>query len=321
MRSDSRLPRREGLAGLSKKKCCLLIDGKNMAFRAGVVDDLHNKRNEPVYVSFVSLKMLRKLIDDFKPFLVLIAWDTGRSKWRQEKYPDYKRRHKKNSDSLGRWDEITGQISGFRNKVLPLFPILQWGVKDEEADDLICAAASALQPYNPVIVSTDQDFLQLLNIADVYNPITKNRITTSTFEDHYGFSPDRWASYRALVGDKSDNIPGIQGVGEKTATKILHTYNRVKDYADSDDKAKVRRKIAGEYGRYRENLALIDLLRYPSHTKLRSGFLNLLEDFEPVLDKVQIQHHFISNSFQSLLANFVVWIKPFEVLAHDRLRG
>ena len=197
------------------EKLNLLIDAKNFCFRAGVVEDLTNRKGIPVYLLYVGVKMLRKLVYDYKPSRIIFLWDGGRRKWREKLYPEYKKRGPTNF--LGdRYDEIVMQIEIFRKVVLPMLPVLQWMKLGYEADDLINAAAKKLHERGEksVIVSTDKDFYQLLDIAEIYRPAKEDTYTEEHFKKEYEFSRDYWVAYRAMTGDSCDNIKGVEGIGK-----------------------------------------------------------------------------------------------------------
>ena len=105
---------------LSQTYNSIIIDGQNFCFRAGVVENLTNKKGEPVYVPYVALKMLRGLVNRFKPKRVIICWDGGHSAWRKRLYPDYKKRKSEPTpEQKAARDEIFQQIRDVRHQIIP----------------------------------------------------------------------------------------------------------------------------------------------------------------------------------------------------------
>lgn len=295
------------------EKLNLLIDAKNFCFRAGVVEDLTNRRGEPVYLLYVGMKMLRKLVHDLKPGRIIFLWDGGRSKWRQKLYPEYKQRS--NTGGLERYDEIISQIDIFREVVLPMFPVMQWRNVGREADDLIYAAADilALRKECSIIVSTDKDFYQLLNIADIYSPTKEDLYTDADFEEEYGFGCDQWVTYRAMTGDGSDNIKGVQGIGEVTARKIMLEYGgSLEKFCNAFPKSKIAQRALEQQDVLCRNIQLMDFRKYPNCYKLMSVFSQRLDNFYPKLDISSVMDYLLVNEFLSILKDFPQWIKPFE---------
>lgn len=293
----------------------LLVDAKNFCFRAGVVEDLTNKKGEPVYLLYVGLKMLRKLVYDYKPKRVIMLWDGGRSKWRIKNYPEYK--HRSNSSGLERYDEIISQIDIFRKIILPMFPVYQWIKKGREADDLINAAVRGLYKKGgrSVIVSTDKDFYQLLHFADIYRPAKEDMYTEKDFEKEYGFSATGWTSYRAMTGDSSDNIKGMDGIGKVTARKIMIEHSgSIEEFYQSNPEGKIQKRAhsTDQLEIRARNEALMDFELYPYRDTLRKEFDTVLSLGPTILRVDDIKDYLFNNQFLSILKSYRAWIRPFE---------
>lgn len=296
----------------------LIIDGKNLAWRAGVVEDLTNRRGQPVYVPFVGLKMLHSMVKRFKPVLVVFAWDGGTSKWRREVYPDYKARKKVDVGEEGekRRSEIFSQLTVFKS-VLSRFPVFQFSQESQEADDLIASFVNVLHGIvNPIIISTDQDFYQLLDRAAIFHTAKETLYKKEQFEKEFGFTPDRWTEYRAMVGDASDNIKGVDGIGPKTAAQVIVEHGGFEAYCETGT-GKTKEKAVRQTDVFKRNVCLIDLEAFPDSEELTDACRTKLSAYRPGLDKDWIQNYFVQNQFFSMLKQFPVWIRVFEQLSRD----
>ncbi len=295
------------------EKLNLLIDAKNFCFRAGVVDDLTNKKGEPVYLLYVGLKMLRKLVYDIEPTKIVFLWDGGSSGWRKKKYPDY--RIRSGSSDLDRYSDILKQIRLFENKILPMFPVVQWKLKYREADDLIHTAMNYFMAVGQrsVIVSTDKDFYQLLPYCDIFSPTKEKLYTKDDFKEEYGFDPKLWVRYRAMTGDSSDNIKGVEGIGKVTARKIMIEHHAsLQEFCLANPESKVAKKAHSQLNIFARNFDLMDLASYPFQKKLMMGFVWRVDGHRPVLEVEQIKDYLLVNQFLSILKSYPSWIRPFE---------
>ena len=166
-----------------------------------------------------------RLAKRFESNRFIFTWDSRKS-LRKIYFPEYKAQRQAKTEEVSLdMAEVYAQFELLRKELLPEFGFkniyMQPGY---EADDLMASlvrnqgwAGSAL----PVIVSTDKDLYQLLDVCDVYRPITHELITSDSFTDFYTVRPHEWVAVKAMAGDTSDNVPGIKGVGEKTAIKFV----------------------------------------------------------------------------------------------------
>lgn len=300
---------------LSRTYTNIIIDGQNFCYRAGVVDNLKNKRGEPVYVSYISLKMLRGLVEKFSPKRVIITWDGGHSTWRKFNYPRYKLKKPYKPEALRKRDEILSQINTVRTNIFSMFPIIQWRKVKYEADDLVYAIVKVLsnKSGNTLIISSDKDYYQLLPYADILSAITESPYTRRSFKKDYGFNSEYWPSFRALTGDPSDNITGVYGVGKKTALKILQE-NTPEVFCSKWPEDPASKIISKQMDVLIRNLTLISLNMFPDRVILKKEFRQLLKDFEPVLEEKKIKKYFVANTFVSMLREYPAWIQPFKEL-------
>jgi DNA polymerase-1 len=203
----------------------MLVDGFNLAYRCfHALPELTRADGFPTGALHGWVKSLWKLIDLEKPDATLVFFDLGESESRIALHADYKAQRKPMPDPLrAQIDPIKGLT-----RAMGLAGIEQQGV---ESDDLLAAEAVRLAQagHSAIIVSSDKDFAQIVNdrIAIMLPPPSANpklgwrRLDAAGVQEKFGVPPAQIAHYLALVGDTSDNIPGLDGVGPKTAAKWL----------------------------------------------------------------------------------------------------
>jgi len=215
------------------KQPTLIIDGNNFGWRGfGRAPLFYNgQRTEAV---FIGLTMLKKYLQMFCPSECIIAWDGGRDASRTSIYPEYKKKHRVLTDAERAEQEIFfGQLRALQS-ILTRFGFPQYRLRGREADDVIFTliaeemAASGtvdnLKDY--VIISTDQDYFQLFDYGSlgnikVYNPATEKVHDEKSVAKDMGFPPSYYLYWKAIVGDKSDNLPGVRGLGPVKAKGLL----------------------------------------------------------------------------------------------------
>ena len=213
---------------MPKPEKLLLLDGNSLANRAFYALRLFST-SDGVYTNAVYgfLTMLFKLLDEEQPEYVAVAFDKGRQTFRTAMYEDYKATRKAPPD------EFRPQLDLLR-EVLTALNIPWFRVDNYEADDIMGTLAhqAAEQGLHTLIVTGDRDALQLVSDR-VTVVMTKKGITDTvrfdpeTLKAEYGLTPSQVIDLKALMGDASDNIPGVPGVGEKTALKLLAQYGTV----------------------------------------------------------------------------------------------
>jgi len=178
-------------------------------------------------VIFGFLRTVADLSEKFNPSEMVFCWDSSKS-WRKILFPDYKGNRNREYAPEEQRDRETAyaQFSELQDDILPRIGFANvFSQKGIEADDII-AKVVIDQPlgkeYVPhIIVSSDNDLYQMLGLADMYFIDKKQLFTKKDFTNKYNIAPGDWLKVKALVGDTSDNIPGIKGVGVKTAVKYL----------------------------------------------------------------------------------------------------
>jgi 5'-3' exonuclease len=217
----------------------------------------------------------------------IFCWDSKKS-LRKEIYSDYKAKRRDQNQELSpedkRWNKSCyHQFDIIRNEFLRMMGFKNIYIQPwYESDDLIAMIVKYRPQINPVIVSRDNDFYQLLGNADIFDPHTRNLITKEDFVDKYGISPSKWALVKAMAGCKSDNVVGIQGVGEPTAIKYITRNPKLKPHH------KAYKKIQESRGLIDFNKRLVSL---PMHgAKLYTMYKDEFnfKGFEKVSEKYNI---------------------------------
>jgi DNA polymerase-1 len=201
-----------------------LIDGTSQIFRAYfAIRGLTNAEGVPTNAVFGFTTMLRKLLNDEKPELVGVAFDLEGPTFRHERFADYKaHRPPVPEDLIAQLPLVKEVCDGFR---IPLLELAGY-----EADDLIATYTRLARDagYEVVVVASDKDLLQLVGPGvTVLNPSKDLRLDAEAVMEHFGSAPERVRDVLGLMGDAVDNIPGVPGVGEKTALSLVNTYGDV----------------------------------------------------------------------------------------------
>ena len=202
----------------------LVIDGTQLLMANLAVND-DDYTNDMEYLGGVTglLRQIGGVINMLNPFEVFVTFDTSKSKYRSELYPEYKQgRIAKLSEELKKKFAHRHIHTSYLKMILPMLGVHVLLCDDVEADDIIANFVNQSGRYN-TIVSTDKDFIQLVNNKTrLYRPI-RNPIMIShlNITEVLGFNNELYLKTRILEGDKSDNIPGVEGVGAKTALKIF----------------------------------------------------------------------------------------------------
>lgn len=201
----------------------LIVDGHAYAYRAfHAIRELHSPNGEPVNAIFGFIKMLGKLRAFIKPHALVVVWDGGLSEERLRDLPDYKANRPSMPDSLGKQiDEIQQYL-----RSAGIASVCHDGV---EADDYIGSLAvhPARKGQRVVIASSDKDFMQLVtDQVGLVNPGDKIESVWGheRVMEKAGVAPGQIVDWLSLIGDSVDNIPGVPGVGTKTATSLLQKF-------------------------------------------------------------------------------------------------
>jgi DNA polymerase-1 len=280
------------------KENLILIDGSSFLFRAyHAVPPLTNPQGEPTNAIYGVSNMLRKLISDYKSDYITVVFDAPGKTFRNDLYDQYKAHRPPMPDDLR--VQIQPLHDLIRAMGLPL--IMESGV---EADDVLGALAqhAAQQGFNVIISTGDKDMAQLVTEDIILeNTMSNTRLDIQGVIDKFGVRPEQIIDYLALMGDSSDNIPGVPKVGPKTASKWLEQYQTLENLVANAD------KITGKIGEnLRASLAQLPLAKQLTTIKCD---LNLPYDMADLK-----RRPIIIDTLKSLLTElgFFSWLKTLD---------
>ncbi|MBM6897804.1 DNA polymerase I [Pseudoflavonifractor capillosus] len=287
----------------------MVIDGNSIVNRAfyGVSQNLSTREGLPTNAIFGFVNILLKLLEEEKPEGLAVAFDLKAPTFRHLAYEGYKAQRK------GMPEELAVQMPVLK-RLLDAMNIRRYELEGWEADDLLgtMARVNGQEGGQTVVVTGDKDSLQLITDSTTVKLVstrmgrtTTRNMTPEVFREEYGFDPIHIIDLKALMGDTSDNIPGVKGIGEKTAMALLAQYPSIDDlYANLDTvevKPAARKKLVeGEAdARMSYDLATIrceapmdfhpqDTLRQPFHNDELYQLLLELE-FSKLIDKLGVR--------------------------------
>ena len=232
-------------------KKIILIDGNNLMFRsyyatAYTGNVMKNSKGFPTNALYGFVGMMNKIIHEEKPEYVAVAFDIGKN-FRKQKYETYKDGRSETPDELKQQMPIAREI-------LNAMGIQYFEMEPYEADDIIGTFAKMCEEdpeYEALIVSSDKDLLQLISDETEVKLLKQKdyiRYNKKNFKEDWGFEPIRMIDYKALAGDPSDNIPGVKGIGDKTAINLLTQYETIEDIYEHIDeiKGKMKEKLEAD---------------------------------------------------------------------------
>ncbi|MDC3416262.1 5'-3' exonuclease [Aquibacillus salsiterrae] len=224
---------------MNKHNKVLLVDGMALLFRGFFATSytgnfMINSKGMPTNAIFGFLNYFVNAIEMFKPNYVICCWDMGSKTFRNEMYPEYKgNRGEPPVELIPQFDLI--------KEVVEAFDVPNIGIAGYEADDCIGTLANHYHQENEVIIVTgDQDMLQLVK-DNIHVAIMRKGqgnyevFSNDTFFEQKGFLPHQVVELKALMGDSSDNYPGVKGIGEKTALKLIEAYGTTERILENID--------------------------------------------------------------------------------------
>lgn len=228
------------------EKTLIIIDGNSIVNRAFyALPDLTNKKGLHTHAIFGFTNMLFKLIDTYKPTHISVAFDKKAPTFRHLEYKEYKAGRKKMPD------ELKQQLEPLKN-LLDAFNINRLEIEGYEADDIIGTVSLKAEQdgYKVYIVTGDKDAIQLASKTTT-TLITKKGVGEveeydfNKVEEKYGMTPTQFIDLKGLMGDKSDNIPGVPGIGEVTGIKLIKEFGSIENIIENIDSVKgsPRKKI------------------------------------------------------------------------------
>ena len=286
----------------------MVLDGNSIVNRAfyGVSSNLTTRTGQPTNAVFGFLNILNKLLDEEQPQALCVTFDRKAPTFRHLAYEGYKAQRKPMPEELASQMPILKEVLSALN--IPMYELDGW-----EADDLIGTIARRDEGagWDTVIVTGDKDSLQLVTdhttvklVSTRMGRTTTKDMTPESFREAYGFAPIHIIDLKALMGDASDNIPGVKGIGEKTAMALLAQQPSIDGlYANLDKmdvKPAARKKLVEgeEAARMSYDLATIrtdapidfkpedNLCRKPDEPRLYQLFLDL--EFAKLIDKYHL---------------------------------
>ncbi|MGP3954295.1 DNA polymerase I [Streptomyces sp. 7N604] len=244
----------------------LLLDGHSLAYRAFFAlpaENFSTITGQTTNAIYGFTSMLANTLRDEQPTHLAVAFDVSRKTWRSEEFAEYKANRSKAPDEFKGQVELIGELLDAMN-------VTRFAIEGYEADDVIATLATQAeaQGFEVLIVTGDRDSFQLVSDHVTVLYPTKGvseltRYTPEKLKEKYGLTPQQYPDFAALRGDPSDNLPGIPGVGEKTATKWISQFGSFAELVERVDevKGKVGDKLREHLDSVRLNRQLTELVR------------------------------------------------------------
>ena len=307
----------------------MIIDALNLFLRSYIVNPTMSKEGYPIGGTTGFLKSLQKLSREIKPDAVFICWDgRGGSRKRKEQNKNYKEGRK--PIRLNRNIRVLDEQQEKENKIWQMhrtfeylnnFPVIQLMADEVEADDLISYVCrySCFNEDQKVIVSSDKDFYQLLdNTTVLHRPIQKEYLNKNSVVEKHGIHPVNFALARAIAGDKSDNLVGVDGVGLKTVAKRFSFFAEERDVtleeltefcAHQESKIKAYAAIIENQQLVKDNYALMQLYSPSLSIQTKQSIDWTIGEFEYGFNKTEttlMMHEdgIAENDWNELFQNF-----------------
>ena len=298
-------------------KRLLVIDALNMYFRAYIVDPSLSTNGQPIGGLKGFLKILQKLVRETKPDGIVICWDgAGGSQRRKAMVKTYKEGRKPirlNRDvrNMSEAEEIENKIWQQTRLIeyINSLPIIQLMLEAVEADDIISHVVQmpAYSGWQKVIVSSDKDFFQLCDDETVvFRPIQKEVLNKHAITERHGVHPVNFAMARAIAGDKSDNLPGVDGVGLPTVAKRLpflvedksYSLDDIYDHCESiDSNVKAYSKIIEQFDKVKLNYKMMQLYRPAISPQGKQKLNHTVKNFVNEFNKTEVRKMMIQDGF------------------------
>ena len=234
----------------------MILDGNSIVNRAYYgVRPLNAPDGAPTNAIYGFVAILQRLLEEQQPQAVCVSFDLKAPTFRHQQYEAYKAQRK------GMPEELAVQMPVLK-EVLDAMGIRRYELEGYEADDILGTAAAICEKsgWDCVIVTGDKDSLQLItDTTSVCNVKTRMGQTETVlytpekFQEEYGFAPPLMVDLKALMGDSSDNIPGVPGVGEKTAMDLVQRYGEIKNIYENLDSLEIKEGVRKKLAQGREN--------------------------------------------------------------------
>jgi DNA polymerase I len=265
----------------------ILIDGSSYLYRAfHALPPLTNSKGEPTGAIFGVVSMLRKLLNEYNPDYIAVIFDVKGKTFRHDAYTEYKAQRPPMPDDLQKQIEpLHAVITAMGLEII--------GISGIEADDVIGTLTKQAEQdgLEVLIVSGDKDLAQLVNAqVTIIDTMNNSCLDIASVEKKFGVPPKLIADYLALVGDTSDNIPGIPKIGPKTAVKLLREFGSLDGIANNAD------KVTGTIGEsLRSNLPRLPLIKLLTQLKLDVplplGYKDLTRKSQHIQKLIELYQH------------------------------
>lgn len=297
----------------------LLVDSMNLFIRNYMANPQMDVNGNSIGGTIGFLKSLASLAKKHFPEKIYVIWETGGSPKRLKLYPDYKKRSKPMrtnrfyGDAIPDTEENEAYQKQLLVELLQHLPITQIHIDNCEADDVIAYLSnSTFKDEEKIIVSTDKDFYQLLNEnTKIWNPAKKKFIKELNVIEEFNTTPENFIIAKALNGDQSDNIPGVERVGFKTLTKrfkmnedkitVDEIINEAKTRVIEDKKPLVMYKnIAKSEDLIRLNMKLMVLDDKLLSVDQVQDIVRIVENFKPQYNKIKFWKTYLNLELDGL---------------------
>ena len=314
----------------NKDSHLLIIDGLNTFIRVFSAVPALNDDGQHIGGVTGFLRSVAANIRQHKPTRCVIVFDgKGGSVRRKAIYPNYKA-NRANKTAFNRYQEFASLVDeqdsmrqqfGRLAQYLNCLPITTLSIDNVEADDIMAYIANELyteKENKATIVSTDRDFLQLVNDRiSVWSPIKKKLYTPSLMKEEFGFSPCNYLLYRAFIGDKSDNIPGLKGVGPKSLIKYFPiicedreiTVDEIVEYAGSvEKKYKVHEIVLNNKDTLQLNHQLMQLKEVDIHGGAKLVTLDKVKGPVDRTNTYEFKKMFMADKMYTVIKDLDSWL-------------
>ncbi|HXH90549.1 MAG TPA: DNA polymerase I [Thermoanaerobaculia bacterium] len=326
-----------------KRPTLFLVDGSNNVYRSYfAIRNLTNSAGLATNAVYGFTQTLKKLLKDFEPDCIAVAFDISGAKTRHEAFADYKK------DRRPMPDDLAIQLP-LVNEVLEGFGIPVIGVQDWEADDLLGTLACVARDrgYDVVLATSDKDFFQLVgNGIKLFHTGREVLYDANGVAGAFGLPPEKVVDVMAIWGDAIDNIPGVPGIGEKGAKALITEFGSLEGVYENLDKLKPaqRKKLeesrdkafmSRELARIKCDLPVDDIdfeklkRQEPDRAKLhdvfsRLEFASLMQEFLPQAPAVEREYRIAANAaevrdFIAGATEVAVWFESVTAEGHDDL--
>jgi DNA polymerase-1 len=272
----------------------VIIDGNNLLCRHYFVRrGLRDPQGETVSGILGMMESLNTYASIFGKTQLVVVWDGERDKKRLALYPDYKKQREDSMTAANKPDILRQRDRAMR--IIDSMPVAQILIDDMEADDVI-AVICASYAGKKTIVSSDHDFIQLIE-EDVHLHLVSKDITLTpdNVDGFLGFPHSKYTIWKSLVGDKSDNIKGVHGIGPVKATKAI-LENAIKPEWRDTIRLNKMILIPGYFVSEEQNYKIIDQMAIQTAKKLKLG---------------EVKREFMNLNFRLLLQSMPDWSRPF----------